>query len=346
MSYAKSLGKEEEKLYAKALESGSAVTYVDESGERQKGMTAALEEMAGGYKSIYEEQLAANAAAAAMAAQNAAAEAESAGRAVTEEYGAVNKGLYRQYRKALASLPQELAAMGYTGGTSESSRVELERGYEEELGSNERARLTARGDIRDAEAAAVREGQQAAGKADAAARREYLNAMMALKEQAWADEQERAEALAATGDFSGYERLGYSSEQIEQLRTAWEAKNPELSIAIAALGGRYSADEVAGKPTSWVQQYLNALGYGLKVNGKWDSATENAYKAVFGRGSGRYVPPPRYYGTKKEEEKTEKKDSKRSGSAGEIRVQSSGGSAGTIQVQSGSSGSIRVKTSR
>ena len=334
MSYARSLGKEEERRYAQALENGSAVTYVDESGERHKGMSAALEYMAEGYKGIYEEQLSANAAAAALAAQQATAEAERAGEKITEEYGTVNKGLYRQYRKALAALPQELAAMGYSGGSSESSRVELERGYEEELGSNERSRLTALGDIRAAEAEAHREGQAASDKADAAARREYLHALMELKERSYADEQERAEALAAAGDFSGYEDLGYSSEEIEQLRIAWEAANPELSIAIDALSGRYSAEEVAARPTAWVRLYLNALGYGLDTSGGWSSAVENAFRAVFGCSSGRYVAPaPRRRYTAPQEEPQQ--SSGRSGSAGEIRVQSSGsgGSAGSITVK-------------
>ena len=322
MSYAKSLGKEEEKRYARALENGSAVTYVDESGQRQKGMTAVPEDVAGIYKDIYEEQLSANAAAAADTAQRAAAEAERAERTLTEEYGAVNKGLYRQYRKALASLPQELAAMGYTGGTSESSRVELEQGYGEELGSNERARLAGLAAIRDGEAAAVRQGQQAADKADAEARREYLHALVELKERERADERERAETLAAAGDFSGYEKLGYSAGELERLRALWEAENPELSVAVAALGGHYSAEEVAAKPTEWVQQYLNALGYGLSVNGRWNSATEKAYKAVFGRASGRYTASVST--AAKKEEKTEEAQKK------EKQVQ--GGRAGTITV--------------
>lgn len=333
MSYAKSLGKEEEKRYAKALESGSAVTYVDESGVAHKGLTAALSDMADGYKSIYDEQVAANNAAAESAAAQARLETESAVTALDEEYGTVNKGLYRQYRKALASLPQELAAMGYTGGASETSRVELERGYEENVGQSEREKLGAVAQLKSEEAAALRQGQQAADDANADARREYLQALIALREQAYEDEQERAGALAAAGDFSGYEKLGYSSEEIRQLQTAWEAKNPALSIAIAARSGRYSAKEVAAKPTAWVQQYLNALGYKLKVNGSWDSSTESAYKAVFGRSSGRYSAPRRYYGVqKKEEEKTETKESNRSGSAGAVRVSGGGGS---ITVRSG-----------
>lgn len=323
MSYAKSLAAQEEKLYAKALESGSAATYVDENGQRQKGMTAALEEMAEGYKGIYEEQLAANNAAAAGAAEQAKAETESAARELEDEYTGVNKGLYRQYRKALASLPQELAAMGYTGGSSETSRVDLERGYEENLGENERERIAALSALRDAENAAIRQGQQAADEANAAARRNYLEALMTLKERSYDDEWARVEALAAAGDFSGYENFGYSSEDVEKLRVAWESKNPELAIAIAALSGRYSAAEVAAKPAAWVQQYLNALGYALKVNGNWDSTTENAYVAVFGQGSGRYTPP-RYYGV------NSGKTNDSGGKVGEVRV--SGGSSGTVRT--------------
>lgn len=237
MSYAKSLGKAEEKLYAKALESGSAVTYVDESGQAQKGMTTALADMAEGYRAIYEEQLQANKAAAESAAEQARLDSEYAAQSLGEEYAAANKGLYRQYRKALASLPQELAAMGYTGGASETSRVELESGYGENVGNNERAELAELMKLRHAEDAALREGQQKADSADAAALRDYLNALISLRERAYKDEQSRAEALAAAGDFSGYERLGYSSEEIEKLRTAWAVKNPKLARALAALGG-------------------------------------------------------------------------------------------------------------
>ena len=333
MSYAKSLGAKEEKLYAKALQNGSAVTYVDENGERQRGLTAALEEMADGYQNIYEEQMAANNAVAAGAAEQIRAETERASGQLEEEYAGVNRGLYRQYRKALASLPQELAAMGYTGGTSETSRVELERGYEENVGESERERIAALTALRDAGDAAIRQGQQAADEANADARREYLEALMTLRERAYDDEWARVEALAAAGDFSGYENYGYSSEDVEKLRVAWESKNPELAIAIAALSGRYSAAEVAAKPAAWVQQYLNALGYALKVDGNWDSGTENAYRAVFGQGSGRYSPP-RYYGTKKKEEEKET-----GGKAGGIRVDGE-------PVKGGSVRTINIKTSR
>jgi len=321
MSYAGSLGKEEKRLYAKALENGSAVTYVDENGTPQKGTVSALEEMAEGYKTIYEEQLAANRAAAESAAEQTRLDTELAAKTLGEEYDSANKGLYRQYRKALASLPQELAAMGYTGGSSESSRVELESSYGENVGQNEREELAELARLRNAEAAALREGQLSADKADAAARREYLNALISLRERSYDDEQSRAAALAAAGDFSGYERLGYSSEEVERLRAAWEAKNPKLAIAIDAISGKRSAGEVAAMPAAWVKQYLNALGYMLRVNDTWDSATENAFRTVFGQSSGRYRSYAGYYSAgEKEEEKEEKtKKEKKKEKSGPIR---------------------------
>ena len=68
MSYARSLGREEEKRYSKALENGSAVTYVDENGEAHKGVTAPADDLPADYRGIYEEQMAVNNAAAAAAA--------------------------------------------------------------------------------------------------------------------------------------------------------------------------------------------------------------------------------------------------------------------------------------
>jgi len=320
MSYAKSLGREEEKRYAAALAGGSAVTYVDEDGERLKGLSAQSGVLAGEYKTIYDEQVAANQAAAEYAAQQARLETERASARLNEEHGSVNRGLYRQYRKALASLPQELAAMGYTGGASESSRVELEQGYEENVGESERQRIAALSRLRDTENQTILEGQQAAAAANADARRDYLNAIIALREKSFEDERDRAEALAAAGDFSGYEKLGYSAEDIQRLRVAWETKNPELAIGIAARSGLYGAEELAARPAAWVQQYLNALGYGLKVNGSWDAATERAFKAVFGVASGRYSPPARRYYSVAKDEKEQEEKSKRSGSAGSITV--------------------------
>ena len=42
-----------------------------------------------------------------------------------------------------------------------------------------------------------------------------------------------AETLAKFGDFSGYLALGYSSDQIEQMRAVWKAANPDIAWAVS-----------------------------------------------------------------------------------------------------------------
>ena len=41
-----------------------------------------------------------------------------------------------------------------------------------------------------------------------------------------------AETLAKFGDFSGYLALGYSSDQIEQMKAVWKAANPDIAWAV------------------------------------------------------------------------------------------------------------------
>lgn len=45
---------------------------------------------------------------------------------------------------------------------------------------------------------------------------------------------DRAETLAAFGNFSGYLALGYSQDQVEQMRKAWAAMNPNLAAYATA----------------------------------------------------------------------------------------------------------------
>lgn len=48
----------------------------------------------------------------------------------------------------------------------------------------------------------------------------------------WAKLQDQADNLAKFGDFSGYEALGYTPDQIAQMRTIWALENPELAAAL------------------------------------------------------------------------------------------------------------------
>lgn len=63
---------------------------------------------------------------------------------------------------------------------------------------------------------------------------------------------ERAETMARlTGDFSGYEALGYSPEQIQALQKAWTVENP----ALAYQTGMITADEYKAMTGQWPVGY-------------------------------------------------------------------------------------------
>ncbi len=83
----------------------------------------------------------------------------------------------------------------------EAERYDDERAYQREQDALERAR---------AEASLAYSSGQAQASADLSAA------------------ENRAKTLAKYGDFSGYSSLGYSDEEIANMRAIWEAQNPEL----------------------------------------------------------------------------------------------------------------------
>ena len=69
---------------------------------------------------------------------------------------------------------------------------------------------------------------------------------MDLQREATAYNQkvDRAESLAKFGDFSGYADLGYSADEIANMRRTWEAMNPELMALMG--GGVYASGGSSG----------------------------------------------------------------------------------------------------
>lgn len=57
----------------------------------------------------------------------------------------------------------------------------------------------------------------------------------------------KAQTLASVGDFSGYKELGYSDEEIEKLKAAWDAAQ---MLSRSGGGGRKASDEVRPGLTS------------------------------------------------------------------------------------------------
>lgn len=221
-------------------------TYIDQAGNRQTGVYEAAaealeaekgdlsywEKLGQSYQKIYEDQVAANNAAAASAAQRAAENIQAQIDALRTQYQGVNKQLYRDYREQERVLPQQLAAQGYSGGLSESSRLRLGTSYEEALQQNEAARLAGETQLNATGAQAQYEARAAADQANLAALQQLNQYQLALEQGRYEQEQTqmqaRAETLAAMGDFSGYLGLGYSQDEVDYLTRLWLAENPGL----------------------------------------------------------------------------------------------------------------------
>lgn len=240
------------------------VSYIDAAGQKQTGvadMPAAdnsyYDQARDNYKTMYTEALAFNQDAAAKATEQAQVAAKAQREALTQGYQGTNRQLYRDYMQNQRTLPQQLAARGYTGGLSESARIRLANSYEEALAENERARMSQQASADAALQQRLYEIQSAAAQGDQNARQQLLSYNQALMDQQrqeqrqdyltqqeWArsdqqyarelqrqDAANKAQTLAAAGDFSGYAALGYSKGEIDALTRAWLASNPDLVSA-------------------------------------------------------------------------------------------------------------------
>ena len=214
---------------------GGKVTYIDPNGDAQKGTTEGtpeetpgepqrtyLDELRDQYQKMYDDAVKANNDAAKAAAERALAQAEKGVGELGDQYGSLNKQLYRDYMESLRVLPQEMAARGYSGGMSESARLGLDTAYGERLNENEAARIAAIMQLRQ-------QGADAEYQANAQAQQNLYANMMNLILQQQQDAAQKAQNMAQYGDFSGYLGLGYTQSEIDQMQKAWIAANPELA---------------------------------------------------------------------------------------------------------------------
>lgn len=222
--------------------SGGKVTYIDPNGDAQKGTTEGtpeetpgepqrtyLDELRDQYQKMYDDAVKANNDAAKAAAERALAQAEKGVGELGDQYGSLNKQLYRDYMESLRVLPQEMAARGYSGGMSESARLGLDTAYGERLNENEAARIAAIMQLRQQGADAEYQANAARDQANAQAQQNLYANMMNLILQQQQDAAQKAQNMAQYGDFSGYLGLGYTQSEIDQMQKAWIAANPELA---------------------------------------------------------------------------------------------------------------------
>lgn len=221
---------------------GGKVTYIDPNGDAQKGTTEGtpeetpgepqrtyLDELRDQYQKMYDDAVKANNDAAKAAAERALAQVEQGVGELGDQYGSLNKQLYRDYMESLRVLPQEMAARGYSGGMSESARLGLDTAYGERLNENEAARIAAIMQLRQQGADAEYQANAARDQANAQAQQNLYANMMNLILQQQQDAATKAQNMAQYGDFSGYLGLGYTQSEIDQMQKAWIAANPELA---------------------------------------------------------------------------------------------------------------------
>ena len=136
-------------------------TYIDDSGNKQTGYVSVLandddltywQRMEKFYNDQYEAAKASNDAAAKAKYAAAMEQINRKIEALNETYAGTNRQLYRDYMNNQRILPQQMAAMGYSGGLTESSNVRLRNSYEEALAENERSKA---GQIADLNAQGV-----------------------------------------------------------------------------------------------------------------------------------------------------------------------------------------------
>ena len=206
-------------------------SYIDSAGKKKKGTTT-WDKMKQGYQQAYQAQQDQNARAL-EAAQQRAQEATAAQiEALNQGYQGTNRQLYRDYMERQRTLPQQLAAQGYTGGLTESSRLRLGNAYEEALNSNEQARLGQEAGYNEALNQRLYEAQATADAANSQALQNYYSQILELQaqqqEQERSDLEKRAATMAATGDFSLYKKLGYTNKEIRYLQRMFKKQHPEL----------------------------------------------------------------------------------------------------------------------
>lgn len=187
-----------------------------------------LTALRGEYEQQYNESVAGNNASADTEAARLRQQTEESVRALREQGRGDDLALYRRYREAARTLAGRQAAQGYTGGTSESGRIRLETSYGEGVNANLRARRMEESRLRSAAEQSVYEVYRAAAKANAEALEKKNDRLSALSERQRAERKERAERMAASGDFSGFLELGYSREQVNYLASIWRLQNKRL----------------------------------------------------------------------------------------------------------------------
>lgn len=216
---------------------GSRATYIGSDGSKKSGTVKVTpgttpkfyDEMAELYRQMYADSIAADEEALAAAEQRTQEATDEQLAALAAQYAGTNRQLYRDYMNTRKTLPQQLAAMGYNGGASESSLLRLGTSYEEGLNENERAKAAQEAGLRSQLAQKLYELRAKSSDSRRTSKENLDSRLAALKEAAYQNQMQRAAEMAANGDFSEYALLGYSPSEIAWLKRMFPKKYPALA---------------------------------------------------------------------------------------------------------------------
>lgn len=243
---------------ARAVELNAGYQTPNEALASEGYLNAALREL----QSTYQKQIAANdeQSAAQTALQMEALERQKQKQAA--EYQKVNRQLYTDSMQTRRTLPEQLAAMGYTGGATESALLRNQLSYEQALRDNEAARIAGEQDIEF-------QGRQIQQQEDIARRQaamqllnayqsDYTGILGQMQSQLNYEQQQElerrqaaisyaqaaADTMAQYGDFSGYAAVldlngnrMYSDQQIAAMKAQYDALMAAQSFSSGGSGG-------------------------------------------------------------------------------------------------------------
>lgn len=250
---------------------------------------------------VYNANLAARQAALESAYNQKNMDYDRAEQKIAPVYDTQRNDLETQFQIARKNMGERAAANGINSGTGTQIALSQQNEYLRDYGALNKAEAAARSDLeferakaaaayRDAVAQAIADNDVERAKALYNEAVRVDNSLVATSQNQiaidmqreateWNRKKEEADTLAQFGIFSGYEALGYTPDEIAQMRAVWAAKNPLLAGGYGGGGyggsgyrrgsgngsGNGGVDFGTGGGTGWVvngaKGISNALGW-------------------------------------------------------------------------------------
>lgn len=273
-------------------------------------MLREAQDQSGAINNLYDKNYTARTAALESAWNQKQMDYDRAEQKITPTYDAQRNDLETQFQIARHNMGERALANGLGSGTGTQVALSQQNEYLRDHGEINKAEATARSDLaferakasaayRDAVAQALADNDVERAKAlyeeavrvdNSIVSTSQAQMSMDLQREAteWSRQKEQADTLAKFGDFSGYAALGYTAEQIAQMRAVWAAENPLLAAAIGMGGYGYGySGGYSGRSGSGAGKSAETNGDGI-VPGPGNSSTSGigTLMADVGKGVG------------------------------------------------------------